>query len=140
MAVFKNMSLMNRTFLQKLFNKYPFQNFIIELENYLSENEDNIGSISQNVITSLLQKYRVNFIKSYQQSITNINVGKNLRENLLFVYGKYSKRSCYFFFPLLRIFVNNVGASRRADSTVLSALSAAGRSCFLYASSGFSLS
>ena len=66
MTVFNKKNLINQTFLQKLFNKQPIQNFIIELENYLSENEDNINNLLPNALTALVQKYRVNFIKSYQ--------------------------------------------------------------------------
>lgn len=59
MSVYEKKELTKQSFFQRVFGIHPKQNFIIELENLLSENEDNPLSIRKSNITSLKEKYKI---------------------------------------------------------------------------------
>lgn len=59
MAVFGTQSLIKQTLFQRMFNKLPKRNYLIELENKLSENEDKISTINKNEVEVLKQKYKI---------------------------------------------------------------------------------
>ena len=53
MNVYEKKQLVKPSFFQRLFKKHPKQNFIIELENILAENEDKLLSIKESEINLL---------------------------------------------------------------------------------------
>ena len=59
MSIYEKKNLMEQSFFQKLFKKQPKQNFIIELENTLFENEDKLLTLDISTINSLKQKYNI---------------------------------------------------------------------------------
>ncbi|MBR6062134.1 MAG: hypothetical protein IKP67_08670, partial [Spirochaetales bacterium] len=59
MNVYEKKQLVKPSFFQRLFKKHPKQNFIIELENILAENEDKLLSIKESEINLLKDKYKV---------------------------------------------------------------------------------
>ncbi len=60
MEIYHKRPLTEVSFFHKLFKMLPKQNYIIELENLLSENEDNITAVKTDVLASLKEKYKVN--------------------------------------------------------------------------------
>ncbi len=49
MSIYEKKNLMEQSFFQKFFKKQPKQNFIIELENTLYENEDKLLTLFKNL-------------------------------------------------------------------------------------------
>lgn len=60
MGIYYKNELKKQSFLQKLFGKFPKENYIIELQNFLSENEENILAINLQDIENIKTKYKVN--------------------------------------------------------------------------------
>jgi len=60
-------NLQNQSLLQKMFNQFPEENSIIELNNLLASTE--IQFISQQDIISLSKKYKINILQEYKKNI-----------------------------------------------------------------------
>ncbi len=60
MALFQKRELINKTRFQKLFNKEPEENFIIELENLLSDYENSLDSLTKGKTNEIASKYLFN--------------------------------------------------------------------------------
>ena len=59
MSVYEKKELVAQSFFQKLFKKQPKQNYMIELENKLFENENNLFAIQLSDISPLKEKYKI---------------------------------------------------------------------------------
>ena len=59
MKIYTRLTLLKPNFFQKLLKKSPKDNFVIELQNLLEENENNIFAIKPIDLESLRQKYSV---------------------------------------------------------------------------------
>lgn len=69
MTVFKEKSLDDQTFFQKLFKKLPKDNALKELNNLLAQNEDQITNISLDRVQAIADKYKVNFKKTSKEKL-----------------------------------------------------------------------
>lgn len=71
MAVFEKQELIKPSFIQKIFNKQPKHNYIIELQNLLADNVVDLMSIHNSDIEILRHKYNVN-IKAFKEERLSI--------------------------------------------------------------------
>lgn len=65
MALFNRRELKSKNFAQKLFNSNPKANFLIELENLLSDYENSLDSLSSSNVNPIAQKYSVDLAKDF---------------------------------------------------------------------------
>lgn len=68
MKAYKHRNLYKQNFIQKFFKKLPKKNFILEIENYLDEHEDNLNELSYDSLSSLVSKYKVNWNRSFENN------------------------------------------------------------------------
>ncbi len=65
--IFQNITLREKSFLQKVFNQTPEENSIIELNNLLANKS--IAEITQSDINDICKKYRFNIFKKFQLNL-----------------------------------------------------------------------
>jgi hypothetical protein len=63
MNIFRNISLNDQSYFQKLFKKFPKENALIELNNLLAVNEAKLQKVNLNEIRNIEKKYKINFKK-----------------------------------------------------------------------------
>ncbi|MCQ2584376.1 MAG: hypothetical protein MJ185_02205 [Treponema sp.] len=66
MGVFEKRELQKQSFFQRLLKKQPKENFIIELENLLSENEEDLTRIDLFKVSALTLSYKVRMETSFE--------------------------------------------------------------------------
>lgn len=59
MGVYRVLPLQKQSLLQKIFKKYPKNDYIKEVENLLAEHEENLLAISISDINKLKSKYKI---------------------------------------------------------------------------------
>lgn len=66
MGVFENREIKKQSFFQRLFKIQPKENFIIELENLLSDNEDDLCRIDLFKVSALTISYKIKMESSFE--------------------------------------------------------------------------
>lgn len=66
MGVFEKRELKKQNFFQSLLKKQPKENFIIELENLLSENEEDLTRIDLFKVSALTLSYKIKMETSFE--------------------------------------------------------------------------
>lgn len=85
--VFKEKTLINPSFLQRIFNKQPKANAIIEINNTLSNNNlfdvniDNIQTIAEKYKVNINKKFKKEMIQLYSSYLEHCLIDRNLSEN-----------------------------------------------------------
>src|SRR5574344_1594414 len=72
MSIYVHQKLCEQNFFQKIFNILPKNNFLVELENILAENESNLSAVPVEKINDLISKYKVNINSDFVPQLRSL--------------------------------------------------------------------
>lgn len=118
MNAFTKKNLEKQSFFQKIFKKLPKQNFIIEIENYLSEHENDISDISIDFVNELVSKYKVNYDKSFEEDKKRLFtqfLNKVLEDEKISDNESASLKALQKFLQVKDIFINKILTEKTSE-------------------------
>lgn len=82
MSIFREKSLVDRNFFQRILSRLPKENAYIEINNLLAQNENQIQTITSDKISLIAEKYKIDLKKSNNAGLIDLFI-KHLKECLL---------------------------------------------------------